>query len=129
MGEAVNTVTSGTGTATVVTSDTVFKVVYKTPNHKNGVYVYFNYDENGAGTVTITFDILNPNIHATNLYRMEQVLVADGTIATVTLVIAAADHLYRVFVPMAPEETTLQVNTTIQTTTQTGILTVEFQDN
>jgi hypothetical protein len=127
MSEVANTVTSSSGTASAVTSDTGFKVIYSTPNHRSGVYVYLNYDENGAGTVTVTLDALNPSIHASNLYRLEQV-AADGSVAAITWSLSAADGKFRLFAPMSQGETTLQVNVTIQTTTQSGTLAVEFQD-
>lgn len=126
MAEVANTVTSSSGTESAVTSDTVFKVLYTCKNFKDGVYVYFNYDENGAGTVAVTFDTIQPLISSTNLYRIQKVLDSDGTVTSVTLAFTAADQLKRVFVPLVQGETTLQVNVTIQTTTQSGIMNVEF---
>jgi len=129
MAEVANTVTSTTGTATAVTTDTVFKVVHTGRNYENGIYVYLTWDENGAGTVTLTFDVLNPLMHATNLYRMEEVKDADGTVAAVTFILPAADGIYRLLVPMHANETVLQVNVTIQTTTESGVLTVDFMED
>jgi hypothetical protein len=129
MAETVNTVTSSTGTASAIgESDTSFKVVHTGRNYKNGIYVYVNYDENGAGTVTLTFDVLNPLIHATSLYRLEQV-AADGSVAAITFTLSAADGKFRLFLPLHSNETVLQVNAAIQTTTQTGILNIEFMED
>lgn len=124
-----NTVTSSTGTAAIITTDTVFTVSHTGRNYKNGINVYLAYTESGAGTVTITFDVLNPSIHTTNYFRMEQVLSTDATVTAVTMTLAAADGKFRLKVPMLSNETVLKVNVTIQTTGQDGILNIEFMED
>jgi hypothetical protein len=124
-----NTVTSSSGTSVATSTDVGFTVTHTGRNYKNGIYLYISYTVHAGGTVTLTFDVLNPNISSTVYYRMEEVKDADGTVSAVTFSLAAADGNYRLFVPMHANETLLRVNATLQTTGHDSILDVEFMED
>jgi hypothetical protein len=103
---AANSVTSTTGTKSG--TDPNFIVAYRT-QQSQGIVLYIKYTRATDTGITITFDVLNTSLHATDKYRHTALI---GTaLAAYTLVISASGN-YRIPIPVITGETTVYANIT-----------------
>jgi hypothetical protein len=103
---AANSLTSSTGTKSG--TDPNFIVAYKT-QQSQGVVLYVKYTRGSDTGITITFDVLNTSLHATDKYRHTSL---DGTaLKAYTLVISTSGN-YRIPLPVISGETTVYANIT-----------------
>lgn len=103
---AANTIETKTGTASG--TDPNFIVAYKT-QQSQGVVLYVKYTRGSDTGITITFDVLNTSLHATDKYRHTSL---DGTaLKAYTMVISASGN-YRIPIPVVCGETTIYANIT-----------------
>jgi len=103
---AANTVTSSTGTSSG--TDPSFVVAYRT-NNSNGLILYVKYTQGTDTGITITFDVLNTSLHATDKYR--HVSVSGTLISAYTLEITLSGN-YRIPLPVMSGEKTIYANIT-----------------
>jgi hypothetical protein len=119
---AANTTTSSTGT--VSGTDPNFILTYKSGNSE-ALYLMVKVTMGTMTSVTITLDVLNPSLHATDKYRMTALqgtdLVAD------TMVIKAAGN-YRIPIPIIKSETVIYANITPSGAGLDGAIVANFME-
>jgi predicted nucleic acid-binding Zn-ribbon protein len=104
---ADNTVTSKTSTVVAVSTDTIFSATYKSRNERIIMAVDYTKTSNN---LAITIDVLNPSVHATNLFRMtKRIANASTSVYTITL---SATGKYKIPLEKIPSETTIIANLT-----------------
>lgn len=120
---AANTVNAtGAITGTTTSADPDFIVEYKTINPQ-GLVFYVDYTQGTDVGITITFDVLNPSLHATNKYRFTSV---NGTaMAALTYVISVTGK-YRIPIPVVNGETTIYANISFSGAGLDGVVLANF---
>jgi hypothetical protein len=101
---AANTVTAGAGTVTG--TDPSFIVTKKT-SQSNGVVLYLKYTKGTEAGITLTFDVINPSLHATDKYRHTQ--LSGSTLQPYSFSIFATGNS-RIPIPVISGEQTICVN-------------------
>jgi hypothetical protein len=120
---AASTLTSSTGTVTG--TDPSFILAYRT-QQSNGVVLYVKYTQGTDTGITITFDVLNTSLHATDKYRHTSL---DGTaLAAFTMTISASGN-YRIPVPVITSETTIYANITYSGAGLDGVTVSNFLES
>lgn len=120
---AANTVTSSTGTVTG--ADNAFIVPYRT-NQSNGVVFYLKYTKGTEATLTLTFDVLNSSLHATDKYR--HVLLTGVNLAALTMTIFASGN-YRIPLPVISGETNIYANVTFSAAGTDGVVVANWMES
>lgn len=119
---AANTCTSTTGT--VSGTDPNFILAYKSKNSE-ALYLMIKVTIGTMTSVSITFDVINPSLHATDKYRMSAVqgtdLVAD------TMVIKASGN-YRIPIPVTKSESKIYANITPASAAADGVIVANFME-
>ena len=122
---AANTCTSEYNT--VAGTDPTFTITHKTANVKKGVWVYAEWTIGSTTSIALTFQELNPSLHATNLYNVLHV-ASDGSHAALTATLATASKNVRVWVPMSQGASSLVVTGVFTSANQGGAVVIKFQD-
>jgi D-aminopeptidase len=117
---AANTVTSTTGTESG--TDPTFIVAYKTIQSQ-GVILYVKYTQGTEANITLTFDVLNTSLHASDKYRHVSLNGTDLTAYTMEIAISGN---YRIPLPVITGETTIYANITFSTANQGGAVVANF---
>lgn len=121
---AANTCTSAT--ATVAGSDPNFTVTYKSYNHEEGVIFYVKYTAGTSTSLTITFDVYDRNLSASDAYRI--IALSGGIASSLTYQFTTAGN-YRIPVPMAQNEIKVVANVSFNAAAQGGSAVCNFTDN
>src|SRR4030043_543388 len=103
---AANTATSTTGTKTG--TDPNFIVAYRT-QQSQGIVLYVKYTQGTDTHISITFDVLNTSLHATDKYRHTAL---NGTALSAYSMTISASGNYRIPIPVITGETTIYANIT-----------------
>jgi len=119
---AANTVTSKTGTVTAVSGDTSFLLTQKV-NNPEGVVLYVKYTKGTSTSLTITFDVLRPDLHATDKYNI--ITMNGDTVGAYTFTISVTGN-YRIPIAVAPTETTVYVNMAITATATSAVVVADL---
>jgi hypothetical protein len=90
---AANTVTSTTGVAAAVTTDTVFSVTFKPKTER--VWIYVKYTK-GANNLTLTFKTINSKLSTTDEYGLFYVTDDDTTAARTVSLTASGNSRFEV---------------------------------
>ncbi|MFA5340245.1 MAG: hypothetical protein WC332_00565 [Clostridia bacterium] len=117
---AANACTSTTGTVTG--TDPNFVVTYKT-NNPEGLILYVKYTKGTEASISITFDTVNPSLHATDKYR--HVSISGTTLSAYTMTISSTGN-YRIPMPLIGSEKQLIANVVFATAGQGGAVVANF---
>ena len=117
-----NTCTGSTATGTITGTDPTFKVTYKA-NNDEGVFLYLKYVKGTETHITLTFECINPSLHATDEYY--HVSLAGTALGVFTMVISASGN-YRIPVPVSASEKTVIANIVFSSATQSGAVVANF---
>jgi pyruvate kinase len=120
---AANVTTSTT--ATVSGTDPNFIVAYKSTNKK--VVLMVKYTKNTETGLTLTFDVLNPSLHATDKYRM--VLIDTVSYSAQYSVTFTASGNYRVTLTKLQSETVIYANAVFGSANQGGAAVINFMES
>jgi hypothetical protein len=120
---AANTVTSSIGTKTG--TDPSFIVAYKT-RQEQGVTLYLKYTQGTDTHITITFDVLNTSLHATDKYR--HTALTGTALGAYTLVISASGN-YRIPIPVTASETVIYANITFSGAGLDGVVVANWMES
>jgi hypothetical protein len=115
-----NTVTSSTGVVTG--TDPNFVVTHPT-NSSMGSILYLKYTKGTESGITLTFDKLYPNLHATDVYR--HVTLSGTALSAYTMAITASGN-YRIPIPVIAGERKIIVNVVYGSSAQGGATVVNF---
>lgn len=118
-----NVVSSTTGVVTG--TDPNFVVTYKT-NNPEGLILYVKYTKGTESGITITFDSLNPSLHATDVYR--HVSISGTTLSAYTMTISATGN-YRIPMPLIASEKRLIANIVFGSAGQGGAVVCNFMES
>lgn len=112
---AANTVTSKTGVAAAVTTDTLFSATFKlAPRRQSGKITLFVKYTKVTSNCVMTFDIINPTLSATDKYRI-LFTTADDDTDELKITVAATKNV-RIPIDISPGEGSLVVNIALATT-------------
>lgn len=120
---ADNSCTSGSGTVTG--TDPSFAVSYKT-NQDNGLVLYVKYTKGTEAGVTITFDVINSSLHATDKYR--HVSLSGVTLSPLTMTLFATGN-YRIPLPLIVSENTIIANFVFALAGQGGVVVANWMES
>ena len=118
---AANTVTGSTATGVITGTDPNFVVTYKTMA-VSGVVLMVKYTKGTEDSVSITFDTINPSLHATDKYRH-----IDNSAAVYTMTFTATGN-YRIPIELLPSEKIICANITFSAATQGGAVVANFME-
>jgi len=120
---ADNTCTSGSGTVTG--TDPSFAVAYATqPN--SGVVLYVKYTKGTEAGVTLTFDVINKSLHATDKYR--HVSLSGVALSPLTMTLFATGN-YRIPLPVIAGELSIIANVVFSAAGQGGAVVANFMES
>jgi len=119
---AANTLTSGSGT--VSGTDPNFILTYKT-NNNSGVVLMVNYTKGTEASISITLDVVNKSLHATDKYRM--ITMSGATVSAWTFTISATGK-YRIPIEIIDSEKIICANITYATAGQDGVCVANFME-
>lgn len=119
---AANTATSTT--ATVTGTDPTFKAVYKT-NNPEGVVCMVQYTKGTTTSLTLTFEVINPSLSATDEYF---ITALKGTsLGADTFVITTAGN-YRIPLSIFNSEKTIIGNAVFDSSAKDGVCVINFME-
>ncbi len=120
---AANIVTSNTGTASG--TDPTFLIAYRT-QQSQGVVFYIKYTQGTEANITLTFDVLNTSLHATDKYRHTSL---SGTDLTAFTMIIGVSGNYRIPLPVICGEMTIYANVVFSGADTGGVVVGNFMES
>ena len=121
----VNATGVDTGTTTAVTGDTVFKIAYRTIQSQ-GVVFYLKYTKGTTTHMTLSFDSINPSLHATDRFLHP---CRDGALLKADVMTIETAGNYRIPVPVIAGETTINANITFSGAGLDGVVIGHFMES
>jgi len=118
-----NTCTSTT--ATVTGTDPSFVVTHKMSTAAQGVVVYVKYAKGSETGITMTFEVINPSLSATDEYSY---YTLSGTALGAQTITQTATGNYRIVFTKIESERTIIVNVVFGSATQSGAVVVNFNE-
>jgi len=123
---AANTVTCADGTAAAVTTDTVFSITKTVQNPSNGINFLLNFTVGTSGKLTLTYETADESVGATTFYKVLSSGIGSSTAALSHEFTATG--LYKIPIPLSPNDSALKITLTFQTTGGTGIVVGKFAE-
>ena len=120
---AANTCTSSTGTVSGTDPDFVLTQKIRSVQ---GVMLSVKYTRTGAYDLTITVDLINPALHASDAYRMTS--LTGTALGAYTMVISASGN-YRIPIPIIESEKTIVVNLTVGAAGQSNVIVANVMES
>lgn len=120
---AANTCTSNTGTKSG--TDPNFVVTYRT-QQSQGVVLYVKYTKGSETGITITLDVINTSLHATDKYRHTS--ISGTALGSWTMVISGTGN-YRIPIPVVAGESSIIANITFSGAGTDGAVVANFMES
>ena len=119
---AANTVVSSTGAYSGTDPD--FIVEYKA-NTSSGVVLMLKYTKGTEDNITLTFDVINPSVSATDKYR--HIALTGDSVGSYSLDIAASGN-YRIPLAITASEKKVYANISFSASDQGGAVVANFME-
>lgn len=119
---AANTVTSSTGVKSG--TDPNFIVEYNS-NSSSGLVLMLDYTKGTEDGISLTFDVINPSLHATNKFRHTSL---SGTALSAYTMAITTTGRYRIPVPVIASEKKVCVNIVFAADDQGGAAIANFME-